>query len=223
MQECPSASVCGNLDRHADEKKEVQEVGKRKLKAEGELKALKGDLSIKQTLSKNVSQSFEARIHDALIRTNPTKYLTENNRPKEGVILADTYILKKYYGGRIPDSESVDSESELFQTIIQSHEEKTMTTRPKNSVIKELEIRGVTWPNTMQNTPPLPYPFYNPPVWNTQPAVFGQGQQFMFGMPTAQHYPTMPSSDGRHPLASPPPPPGPPPPIPEEEAATDNL
>ena len=45
MQECPSASVCGNLDRHADEKKEVQELGKRKLRAEGELKALKGELS----------------------------------------------------------------------------------------------------------------------------------------------------------------------------------
>ena len=49
MQEFSSASICGNLDRHADEKKEVQELGKRKLKAEGELKALKADLSIKQT------------------------------------------------------------------------------------------------------------------------------------------------------------------------------
>ena len=94
MPECSSASICGQLDRHGNEKKEVQELGKRKLKAEGELKALKADLSVKQTLSKNVSQSFEARIHDALIRTNPGKYLTENNRPKEGVILADTYILK---------------------------------------------------------------------------------------------------------------------------------
>ena len=213
MQECSSASICGNLDRHADEKKEVQELGKRKLKAEGGLKALKADLSIKQTLSKNVSQSFEARIHDALIRTNPQKYLTENNRPKEGVILADTYILKKYYGGRIPDNESVDAESELFQTIIQSHEEKTMTTRPKNSVINELQIRGITWP--AHNTPPEPYPgyqFYNPAVWSQQPAGFGQ--QFMFRMPTAAGcYPLLPNNDDRHPLASPPPPP----PLPDEE------
>lgn len=132
-------------------KKELQEIAKRKLKAEGELKVLKSDLSIKTTLSKNVSQSFEARIHDVLIRTNPNKYLTESNRPKEGVVLADTYILKKYYGGRVPDVETLETmetESEIFQTIINSHKaEKTMT-RHKNSVIKEMETRGIKRPNT---------------------------------------------------------------------------
>lgn len=73
MPECTSASICGQIERHSGEKKELQEIAKRKLKAEGELKVLKSDLSIKTTLSKNVSQSFEARIHDVLIRTNPNK------------------------------------------------------------------------------------------------------------------------------------------------------
>ena len=219
MPECSSASICGQLDRHGNEKKEVQELGKRKLKAEVELKALKADLSVKQTLSKNVSQSFEARIHDALIRTNLGKCLTENNRPKEGVILAYTYILKKYYGGRIPDAASLELENEIFQTVIQSHEEKQLTTRSKNNVIKELENRGIKWPNVSHDTQQAlqftsGYPlnaspmFYNP-AWYQQPANFPFGGYSVT--------PTRIDVTGRHPLASPAPPPQPPlPPLPDD-------
>ncbi|MCG8046962.1 MAG: hypothetical protein N0E59_23025 [Candidatus Thiodiazotropha taylori] len=149
MPNCESAAVCGQLDKHPAEKKELQELGKRKQKAEVELKALRSELSVKETVSKDLSKSFEARIHDVLIRTNLGKYLTANNKPKEGIILADSYILKKYYSNKMPDD--LESESEIWQTIIKSHEDNFQAKLPKNSVIKELENRGVNWPTSPES------------------------------------------------------------------------
>ena len=146
MPNCETAAVCGQLDKHPAEKKELQDLGKRKLKAEGELKALRSELAVKETVSKDMSKSFEARIHDILIRTNPNKYLTAKNKPKEGIILADSYILKRYYNSKVPDN--VERESDIWQTVIKSHEDNFEVNKmPKNSVIKELEKRGVNWPN----------------------------------------------------------------------------
>lgn len=146
MPTCESAAVCGQLDKHPAEKKELQDLGKRKQKAEGELKAMRSELAVKETVSKDMSKSFEARIHDVLIRTNPNKYLTANNKPKEGIILADSYILKRYYNSKVPDN--VERESDIWQTVIKSHEDNFQVNKmPKNSVIRELENRGVNWPN----------------------------------------------------------------------------
>lgn len=147
-----------------------------------------------------------------LIRTNPNKYLTESCRPKEGVVLADTYILKKYYGGRVPDVETLETESEIFQTIINSHEAEKMTIRPKNRVIKEMETRGIKWPNTSGQDAcpgyPASYsagfqPFLNP--W------YQYQQPFMFGLMTCNV--TNAVTGARNSIASPPPPP----PLPDED------
>ena len=69
---------------------------------------------------------------------------------KEGVILADSYIIKKYYGGKNPTKDTLEKESEIFQTVIESYETKMgMNHTPKNSVVKQLEDQGIRWP--MQN------------------------------------------------------------------------
>ena len=72
MPNCESAAVCGQLDKHPTEKKALQELGKKKQKAEGELKALRSEPSVKETVARDMSKSFEARIHELLIRTNPS-------------------------------------------------------------------------------------------------------------------------------------------------------
>ena len=61
---------------------------KRNMGIEGELKALASELKVNEKVSSNIEQSFEAKIQDILIRTNPHKYLTDQRRPKEGIILA---------------------------------------------------------------------------------------------------------------------------------------
>ena len=86
--------MCGLIDRHPVQKKEIQVLAKRKSNIEGEIKAFTSELKVKEKVSLNVEQSFEAKIHDILIRTNPGKYLTDQRRPKEGIILADSYIKK---------------------------------------------------------------------------------------------------------------------------------
>ena len=146
MQPCESAGMCGIVDRHPDEKKQLSELGKKKQKLDGEIKAITSDLKIKEKISKDHNQSFESKIHDILIKTNPQKYLTVNRRPKEGIILADTYVIKKYYGGKNPTKDALENDSDIFQTIIESHESKIGTTTPKNSVMKQLEDQGIQWP-----------------------------------------------------------------------------
>lgn len=199
MQACQSSAMCGIVDRHPSEKKELQELAKKKQKLEGELKAIASEISIKEKLSSDHNQSFEARIHDILIRTNPEKYLTSNCRPKEGIILADTYILKKYYGGQNPNKQTIEKDSEIFQTIIKSYEEKMSVNKPKNSVVKQLENHGIRWPNVQTGF----YPYYYPQCYVQ--TVPGSVQQFSDVQGNIFGSPSVPRS-GSVPVASPPPP-----------------
>lgn len=100
-------------------------------------------------ISKDVEQSFEAKIHDILIRTNPEKYLLDQRCPKESLILADSYIIKEYYGGPPPppDKMKLENNSDIFQTIIKSYEGKRNLRQPKNSVNKQYQEHGIQCPN----------------------------------------------------------------------------
>ena len=111
MEECTSATICGQVDRHPSEKKELQELAKTKNKLEGEVKAIISEVNVKEKISNDIHESFESKIHDVLIISNPEKYITENNRPKEGIILADSYILKQFYGGKNPDKATMENDS----------------------------------------------------------------------------------------------------------------
>ncbi|XP_053403747.1 uncharacterized protein LOC123524212 [Mercenaria mercenaria] len=184
MDECISSSVCGLIERHPAEKKEVQELSKKKQKIEGELKTLKCELKMKEKISAEATSSFEAKIHDILIRTNPAKYLTNNRRPKEGVILADSYILKQYYGSKNPSKDDLERDSDIFQTVVRSYEEKVnkRSNKPKNSVAKQLDIQlntntcSVVGENLQGSSMLYPYPY--PYVWN-----YGQSFVPNFGSP----------------------------------------
>ena len=227
MPSCESAAMCGQLEKHPTEKKELQELGKKKQKVEGELKSLKSELSIKETVSNDMSRSFEAKIHDTLIRTNPNKYLTINNKPKEGIILADSFILKGYYHNKAP--ENIEHESEIWQTIIKSHEENFTCKVKKNSVIKELENRGINWPNSStadSGVVPVPTPYYNTDAFGSgllpAPANYNQMNWYSspyYGLGYYQSAYVLPRGVSSPPL------PGPvssPPPPPPEDSEQDN-
>ena len=151
------ALICGEIDKHPSEKKELSEIGKKKQAAEIELKTLKTELEIKTRILNEVQCSFETKIHDQLIDSDPDRYLTALAKPKEGLVKADTYILKRYYQGKVP--ENLKEESQIWKTIITSYEEKMKIRPPKlNCVQRELERRGgIPWPqqqdqNANQNT-----------------------------------------------------------------------
>lgn len=181
LEQCESAQICGEIDKHSNEKKELTDLAKKKQQAENELKMLKTELDVKDKIIKEVACSFEAKIHDALINTNPDRYLTTNGRPKEGIIKADTYIIRKYYDGKVP--QDIEEESNMWQTIIKSYEERMNVKPPKNSVQRELERRGgIRWPSqTDSQTPSLqaqdvshPVPPYN---------YWAYGQNYMYAYP----------------------------------------
>lgn len=230
MDECTSARNCGNIDRHAAEKRELTDIGKQKQKLEGELNALKSELHIKESLNNDVMTSFEAKIHDILIRTNPEKYLTDSRRPKEGVILADSYILKKFYGNSSVDKTTFERDSDIFQTIIQSHEEKmNIKQRPKNSVIQELERRGISWPGSVneQSMQTLQQGYYYSPSYYPTAPWFAAFQSGCTTMPSPMH-PSVATSivppvvSPPPPVCSPPPPMGAPP-LPTESYSEGDI
>lgn len=202
MEECESASVCGQIERHPAQKKELQELAKKKQKVEGELKAYQSELKVKEKISNDVEQSFEAKIHDILIRTNPGKYLTDQKRPKEGIILADSYVIKKYYDGKNPDKMKLEQDSDIFQTVIKSYEDKRNLKQPKNSVIKQYQEHGIQWPNPGTCQPAVQSPsqmFSYPDVgWNM---IYGSSFP---GFPMAVQQPFF--SPHSNAVASPPPP-----------------
>ena len=209
MEECTSATICGQVDRHPSEKKELQELAKTKNKLEGEVKAIISEVNVKEKISNDIHESFESKIHDVLIISNPEKYITENNRPKEGIILADSYILKQFYGGKNPDKATMENDSELFGTIITSYEEKLKRKPVKNSVTSLLERSGVKLVNdqTLPSTPGLICPSFPHPSFQWAPShqnmQYFQQTMPQFGLPfqlaTGQGYRTTP-------VSSPPPP-----------------
>ena len=228
MEACQSAAVCGLIDRHPAQKKELQELAKKKQRIEGELKAFTSELKVKEKVSSNIEQSFEAKIHDILIRTNPNKYLTDQRRPKEGIILADSYIIKKYYDKQNPDKAKLERDSDIFQTIIKSFEEKRNVV-PKNSVIKQYEEHGIKWPtNNSEISRPAPvgqmFAYPGQYGWSTN----NYCPSFpTFSMPFQQPFYT-PHSGSLTPVATPPPPPPeegipipPIPPLPESDDGQD--
>lgn len=188
MSVCESAAICGILDKHPNEKKELLELSKLKAKAECELKTLSNELAVKKKTATEVKKSFEMKIHDILIKSNPGKYLTAMRRPKEGVILADTYVLKKYYGSSNPSKAELEKDSDIFKTVIDSYEEKLKKSPPKNCVQMQLAMQGVQMPTGGIQLPMYPF---SPPMWFPS-------QQGLFA-PMPGSFPP--------PCASPPPPP----------------
>lgn len=90
---------------------------------------LKSELQTRKKASTCIKLSFEIKLHDILINTNPAKY-----RPKKGVIYVETYIFKKYYGNINPSKSMLEKDADMFQTIIKPYEEKLKTDVPNNCV-----------------------------------------------------------------------------------------
>ena len=94
---CEDIRQCGELDYHPEQKTEINELIKKQQNAERDLKALEIELKVKQEALSSTNKTFERRIRDYVINSNPEKYLLNGVGP--GVIniklQADIAILKK--------------------------------------------------------------------------------------------------------------------------------
>ena len=142
--ECQNILECGEIDLHPDCKKELQELANLKNKTEADLKKLRHEYDTKKKIYGNMSQTFESKIHSALINSNPEKYLIGGTGPgyKKRLLDVDKCILRKHYKGKAP--KNVDLESHLWKSIIETHhakfEMKTVVSRPpRNPVLERMK------------------------------------------------------------------------------------
>jgi hypothetical protein len=152
---CTNVVICGELDVHPESKKELVELASLKNKADGELKKFKSEVEVKQKIKNQMLMTFENKIHEQLIRTNPEKYLIGGvGQAKKRVLDADKAILRKYYNGKAP--EHLDVASITWQALIDAEMEKWNVGQrkpqpPRNPVLEMMTAAsaGVT---TTSNT-----------------------------------------------------------------------
>jgi hypothetical protein len=140
---CTSVLICGEVDVHPDSKKELTELAGLKNKIEGEVKKLKSEVEVKQRVKTQMLTTFENKIHDDLIRSNPNKYLIDGGPAyKKRILDADKAILRKYYKAKAPDN--LEIASVTWQAIIDAETEKWSTgqrkpIQPRNPVLEMMK------------------------------------------------------------------------------------
>lgn len=72
--QCVSAMQCNDIDKHPQEKKQVNDAAESKRQIEKDLSKFQTDLKAKQLLEKQVSSSFISVITPHLVNSNPDDY-----------------------------------------------------------------------------------------------------------------------------------------------------
>lgn len=177
---CEDIRQCGELDYHPEQKAEINDLVKKQNIVERDIKSLEVELKVKKDAQCSSAKTFERRIRDFVINSNPEKYLINGGPGTMNVILqADIAILKRHYHNRIP--ENLKDESRYFTTIIASQDsQRAPRTTPENPVQAKLESNAIypvrfppptatvtsppeQWVRSPHPPPPLPPPPPPPP------------------------------------------------------------
>lgn len=121
---CVSAMQCNDIDKHPQEKKQVNDAAESKRQIEKDLSKFQTDLKAKQLLEKQVSSSFISVITPHLVNSNPDDYTFRSNREngrllKSQKINCHSYILEQHYKGKIPLD--LERERKNFPQIIEEY------------------------------------------------------------------------------------------------------
>lgn len=177
---CDDIRQCGELDYHPEQKSEINELVKRQNSVERDIKSLEIELKVKKEAQCSTAKTFERRIRDYVINSNPEKYLINGGPGIINVKLqADIAILKRHYHNKIP--ENLENESRYFTTIIASQDsQRAPRMTPKNPIQAKLESNAIypvrfppptatvtsppdQWIRSPQPQPPPPPPPPPPP------------------------------------------------------------
>jgi hypothetical protein len=149
MDACENVAVCGEIDLHPEAKKQLTSLSQQKQKLSGEVQSLQNELDAKKGAHEQTFRTFEGQIQSHLIRSNPEKYLIPaTGQVRQVRVNADIEILRKVYKGVMP--KAADIESTRWPDMIAAYERKLhTTTKPGycNPVRKELQQRGIIWPD----------------------------------------------------------------------------
>ena len=232
-QECTDVRICGEIDLHPENKKELSLLGAKRQKLEGELNVLSAELEAKKKARDETYNTFEGKVQSWLIRSNPDKYLiAATGQVRQVRVNADTAILKKILECQVP--EDIEKSSKFWPDMIENYEQKYIKTTKKemppriiNPVRRELENKGITWPASVtlpattttvnfmsptgfqQTLFGFPYynsPFYMPMMSPTRPTATVSSVAELESTTPENIYPPLPCEPYLMPQEPPPPP-----------------
>ena len=140
---CEDIRQCGELDYHPQQKTEINDLIKTIKHRKGRENAWNRAQSQKHLTS--TSKTFERRVRDYVINSNPEKYPLNGVGP--GIVniklQADTAILKRHYNYKIPDD--LARESRYFNGIIDSQglPKKLPRRAPRNPIQEALQTNPI--------------------------------------------------------------------------------
>ena len=138
-QKCPASISCGKLNLHKNELKQVDGLRAQLKKMVKDKMALDGEVEkVSDAISQN-NKSFAQAVRGYLINSNKHKYLSTYAGqvvPLTKVINIDISILQKHYKNRVPDN--IEDESELFQNILDTHQQQLHFTKANTSLDSKL-------------------------------------------------------------------------------------
>lgn len=144
---CLTARQCNDVEKHADEKRQLTEASDNKRKIKKEMEKLQSEIIAKEKLREQVTGTFSSKVMSHLVNCDVESYTFKNDRGSGRLIrsqkvLNDAYILEQHYKGRVPVD--LDTESKRWPGIIEDYNKKfkKMTlkeVREKDPVRKRME------------------------------------------------------------------------------------
>ena len=142
---CEDIRQCGELDYHPEQKKNEINEYKKQQNVERDMKALEIELKVKKGALTSASKTFERRVRDSVINSNPEKNLLNGVGP--GIVniklQADIAILKRHYNNKVP--EDLARESRYFNGIIDSQglPQNLPSRAPRNPIQETLQTNPI--------------------------------------------------------------------------------
>ncbi len=152
-KECSDARICGQLDRHPQQRKEIQKISAAVNVLEKETKELCADIEQKQKLAENLQCSFEAKIRKDLINSDQGRYTFHasdgTKKVRTALVKADTAILKIVLKGEVPGTLNPSTITGLIKNF-NAKNERLDNSDPIH--VKKLKEKGIVWPSSSKQS-----------------------------------------------------------------------
>ena len=124
---CLSARQCCDVEKHPEEKRQLNEANERRRKITKELERLNAEVTAKEKVKEQVTNTFSGKITSHLVNSDPETYTFPNEGGtgrllRSQKILNDSWILESHYHGKVPID--LATESKKWKDIINKHNEQ---------------------------------------------------------------------------------------------------
>lgn len=138
---CMSATVCGDLEKHKEEKDVIKKMEGKLNSEKQKVIKLKSTLAAKKACALEATHSFNAVVRRRLIESFPAKYLRGDGKENWRQVNMDMAILESHFKGNIPPDE-ID-----LQEVLQNKVPAFQSHLPVDDRVRNLwTLKGLKWP-----------------------------------------------------------------------------